>query len=175
MDVFNLTVRQGFPVTYQGTKFGKVFNAGVQLQRPGLLLLDGKIYAAFASFCDIGSFRGWIFKFDAKTGNIDNIFLTTGNSGGVGAGIWQSGVGLSSDRSGRLFGVTGNAAGGNFDNPIPGNTPPQVLGNTAFRLNTTTMLVEDFFTPFNEEFLDTVDLDLGTSGNLKHSSMKYFL
>ena len=154
-------------MTFSATKFGKKFTAGVQMQRPGLLLLDGKIFAAFASHCDFDVYYGWIFKIDAHSGQINDVFLTTGNTSAFGAGIWQSGTGLSSDQSGRLFANVGNAFyAPKYNTSMPGNKPPQVLTESAFKLNTsmTPMTAQDFFMPTNEQYLDSLDLDMGTSG-----------
>jgi len=50
----------GFPVEIQGTPYNTPeipFNEAFQEQRPGLLLLEGVVYAAFASDCDINPYR----------------------------------------------------------------------------------------------------------------------
>ena len=52
---------------------------------------------------------------------------TTGN----GAGIWQSGAGLTSDGPGTILLSTGN--GGAPSTPTPGNTPPANLGESVVR------------------------------------------
>ena len=53
--------RKGFPVEIAGTPYntpGVPFNEGYAMQRPGLLLMDGVVYLAFASNCDISSLPG---------------------------------------------------------------------------------------------------------------------
>ena len=43
------------------------FDPLFQLNRPGLLLLDGVLYIAFGSHGDFGEFYGWIMAYDAAT------------------------------------------------------------------------------------------------------------
>ncbi len=54
----------GFPVLIGGVADNDpthVFTAGDQIQRPGLLLMNGVIYAAFGAHCWIAPEEGWIF------------------------------------------------------------------------------------------------------------------
>ena len=58
-----------------------------QLNRPGLLLLNGTIYIAYASHCDDGPYHGWLFAYDAATFTQKSVYVTTPN-GGMG-GFWM--------------------------------------------------------------------------------------
>ena len=52
-----------FPVEIQGTAANDpslTFNPSQEIQRPGLLLMNGTVYAAFAAHCDIAPWEGWI-------------------------------------------------------------------------------------------------------------------
>jgi len=54
----------GFPVQLSGTaqnEEGQTFEPERELQRPGLLLLEGVVYAAFGSDCDDDPYQGWVF------------------------------------------------------------------------------------------------------------------
>ena len=54
----------GFPVELSGSAQnapGRTFAPTTQLQRPGLLLMNGVVYAAFGSHCDHTPWQGWIF------------------------------------------------------------------------------------------------------------------
>jgi hypothetical protein len=85
------------------------FDPAVQRNRPGLLLMDDIVYAAFATFsCDAGMYHGWVFGYAADTLAPKAIFCTTSITPTQwGAGIWQSGHGLVGSE-GHIYFETGN-------------------------------------------------------------------
>ena len=61
--------RPGFPVEISGTPYntpGIPFNEAFSEQRPALLLLEGVVYVAFASDCDISPYRGIVAGYKAR-------------------------------------------------------------------------------------------------------------
>jgi len=80
------------------------------LQRAALLLSNGALYIAFASYCDLTPYHGWVFAYDAQTLAQVGIFNDTPN--GQRGGIWQSGGGPAADANGNVYVMTGN---GTFD------------------------------------------------------------
>jgi hypothetical protein len=155
------TEAPGFPVTISGSAENlshPTFNAKQELQRPGLLLMNGVVYAGFGSHCDNQPYQGWLIG--VSTGGQTRTLWATGPDGSA---IWQSGGGLVSDGSGQILFATGNSFG---PTPPDSATPPSDLGEAVARVQigsagaaTTT----DFFSPFNREELDERDLDLGSS------------
>ena len=158
----------GWPVSISGTASNDAaltFDPTVQNQRPGLLLMGGFVYAAFASWCDAGSYRGWVSSISATTRAVSLWTTeaeppTTNNFGG----IWQSGSGLMSDGSGRIF-----VAVGNGDVPVvgPGTTSQPTMGESVVRLTANpdgTVSHADHFSPSNASDLNVTDLDLGSVG-----------
>jgi len=124
--------------------------------RPGLLLLNGVVYFAYASPGDHSPYHGWVFGYDVHTLQQKGVFNTTPN-GGLG-GIWQSGNGLVADSDGFIYLETGN---GTFD-PTNSN-----FGDSILKLSTTNGLaLADYFTPYDEAYLDAQDLDLGSGGSV---------
>lgn len=91
------------------------FNAQIHLNRPGLLLANGVVYAGFGSHCDAGGYHGWVIGYDATTLKQTSVYNTTA-TGSKGA-IWQSGVGLSSEGK-DVWAVVGNGSGGTSMNVI---------------------------------------------------------
>ena len=61
-----------------------------QLQRPGLLLMNGVVYAAFGSHCDTPPWQGWVFGV-STAGQVTARWVDDHDRNG--AGIWQSGAG----------------------------------------------------------------------------------
>ncbi len=169
LDLTTGAERSGFPVTIQGHAANApqvAFNGTYQLQRPGLLLLDGVVYAAFGGHCDVTPYQGWVAS--VSTSSALTSLWTSKGSGGSGGGIWQSGGALASDGPGSLFFITGNAfEGGTPSTPTPGSQPPADLGESVVRLRASadgTLAATDFFTPYDGPVLDQTDLDFGSGG-----------
>lgn len=157
--------KAGFPVRLSGTAqnaSGQTFNATTELQRPGLLLVDGVVYAAFGGHCDITPYQGWVFG--VSTAGVVKARWVADQTGN-GAGIWQSGAGLTSDGSGNILLSTGN--GGAPNSAIPGATPPGNLGESIVRLKVQadgSLRATDFFAPFDAFSLDSWDADFASGG-----------
>ncbi len=135
-----------------------------QLNRPGLLWLNGVIYLAYASHCDSTAYHGWLFAYDAATLTQKAVFLTTPEAtpnGGL-AGFWMSGAGVAADSNANIFIASGN---GDFDTT---NIPATLLGDSVLKLffNGSALSLFDYFTPYNQGSLDGGDIDLGSGGTL---------
>ncbi len=168
MDAIDLNTgaeRAGFPVQLSGTaqnQPGQTFQPRTELQRPGLLLMNGVVYAAFGSDCDASPWQGWVFGV-SSTGQTKARWVAVAS--GDGAGIWQSGAGITSDGSGTLLVSTGNT--GSPSTPTPGKTPPASLGESIVRLSVQadgSLKPTDFFAPFDAQQLDTWDADFASGG-----------
>ena len=164
LDVATGLQRPGFPVRLGGTADNDPamsFLAANQQQRPGLLLMDGVIYAGFGGHCDYGPYQGWVFGV-STAGQITARWVDN-TSGSDGAGIWQSGVGLASDGAGSILLSTGN--GGAPSTPTAGTSPPGSFGESVVRLHVNpsgTLTPVDFFAPFDAGQLDIFDGDFGS-------------
>jgi hypothetical protein len=175
LDITTGAEKFGGPVQIQasvaGTGAGSsggtlTFDTEYELQRPGLLLLNGVVYIAFGSTGDVGTWHGWLFSYDATTLHPIDAFCTTAN--GVGAGIWMGGAGLAAEVNnpakpyGRMFVATGN---GTYSASKP-YSRSMSYGMSVLDLDLTggIMTVEDEFTPFNQAILDAQDGDLGSGG-----------
>jgi len=122
-----------------------------QFNRPGLLLLNGTVYAAFGSACETPPWHGWIFGYDALTLQQTSVLNLSPN--GSDAGVWGGGQGLLADASGNIYVMTGN---GTFD----GITE---FGDSFVKIGTSGGLtVLDYFTPKNQLALNAIDSDLGS-------------
>jgi hypothetical protein len=155
----------GFPVLLSGTAQNapsRTFQPATELQRPGLLLMEGVVYAAFGSDCDTRPWQGWVFGV-STAGTIKARWIA--EESGEGAGIWQSGAGLTSDGPGNILLSTGN--GGVPSAPTPGSTPPTNLAQAIVRLQVQSdgsLKATDFFAPFDAESLDSWDADFASGG-----------
>jgi outer membrane protein assembly factor BamB len=166
LDVKTGVERAGFPTVIKGAPSNNPsvpFNPMTAMQRPGLLLLDGVIYAGFASHCDYTPYVGYIVGVNGSTGRQTTLWSTEGGASDE-AGIWQSGAGLTSDGPGRIIVATGN---GIAPAPGPGDTPPNTLGEAVVRLAVNpdgTLTAKSFFSPHDNTDLNQDDYDLGSGG-----------
>ena len=168
MDAINVATgaeEPGFPVELGGTAQnapGRTFHPTTQLQRPGLLLMEGVVYAAFGSDCDDRPWQGWIFGVS-----------TAGTSRPAGS--------PDDDRQRRRHLAVGRGP----DLRRPGHDPvqhrqrrravdadarqhpPANLGESVVRLQVQTdgsLKAVDFFAPFDAAYLDTWDADFASGG-----------
>ena len=148
--------------TTPGTGGGSVggvitFNSANQAQRPGLVVANGMIYAAFASFADqnFDTYHGWVLGYDRMTLEQMAVFCTTPNARA--GGIWMSGQGPVVDTDGNLYVMTGNS-GANTNPPVDGD-----LGESFIKISPSGDLF-DWFTPHDFADLNQGDFDLGSSG-----------
>ncbi|MCW2951254.1 MAG: hypothetical protein JWQ48_424, partial [Conexibacter sp.] len=156
----------GFPVALTGTADnnpGIAFQPRWEMQRPGLLLVDGVVYAGFGGHCDAEPWYGWVFGVSTTQPRVTARWVTNAN-GAYGAGIWQSGGGLASDGSGQILLTTGN--GGAPTTPTAGHSPPSGLGESLVRLQVQldgTLAPKDFFATYDAPQLDSWDADFGST------------
>src|SRR5258705_2897545 len=102
------------------------------MQRTGLLLMDGVVYAGFGSHCDAGPWYGWVVGV-STTGHVTTMWTTESGAGRpAGAGIWGAGGGLVSDGPGQILFATGN--GGAISGARAGSNPPATLGEAVVRV-----------------------------------------
>jgi hypothetical protein len=167
--------RSGWPVRIHGAPTndrGRRFNSATAAQRPGLLLMGGRVFAAFGSHCDKGPYVGYVVGIDTRT-RAEKLWATENSSARGEAGIWQSGGGLVSDGPGRIFLATGN---GRTPPTGPGDHPPGQLSESVVRLDVGgdgSMRARDFFSPANAPALDRNDGDLGSGGPLALPSVPF--
>lgn len=143
--------------TGAGNRHGIVsFDAHHELQRPGLLLLNGTVYMGWASFGDVAPFHGWILGYGAA--NLPQVALFNSTPNGNDGGVWQSGGGLSADPAGNIYLLTGN---GTFDINKGGSD----WGDSFLKFDAS-LGVLDYFTPNDQFKLAKNDLDLGSGAGL---------
>jgi len=174
----------GFPVQIQGTASNApthTFNPVTELQRPGLLLVNGVVYAAFGGHCDRKPFEGWIAGV-STAGKLTTMWTDEANddqSTYPDGGIWQSGGALVSDGPGQIIFASGN---GNIPprntpgKPVQGSPVVGALGQSVVRLSVQgdgSLKATDFFSPYDSSDLNQSDSDLG-SGSPVELPSQYF-
>ena len=146
------------PVVIQATVNGIAFDP-TEIQRVGLLLLNGTVYFAHASLCNPHPYHGWLFGYNAQNLQQQPVVFNTTPDGDKG-GIWQSGAGLASDGKSIYF-MDGD---GTFDAHTGGSD----YGMSMLRMNvgSGSLTVADYFTPYDWSTRSSKDLDLGSGGVL---------
>jgi hypothetical protein len=131
------------------------FDAYFYKNRAGLLLLNGVVYTGWTSLCDSRTYHGWIIAYDAATLRQVAVFNSTPN--GYQGSFWMGGAAPAADAQGNIYAISGN---GRFDADTNGTD----FGDSVIKLSTPGLAVVDYFTPFNQLYLDQADIDLGSSG-----------
>lgn len=129
-------------------------------ERAALLLVNGQIYLAFASHCDVQPYNGWIMSYAESTLAQSAVLQLTPN-GSEGA-IWDVG-GLAADSAGNLYATVAN---GTFDTTLDARGMPNEhdYGNAALRITAAgaSLAITDYFTPSNTASESANDVDLGS-------------
>jgi len=181
LDITTGAELQGGPVTVQATYPGTgdnssggevVFDPKQYEERAGLLLLNGVIYASWASHCDIGLYTGWIMGYNQTTLAQTSVINLTPN--GSEGSIWQSGGGLAADPQGNIYALMAN---GTFDTTLDTNGFPnkQDYGNGFVKVSTTngSLKVSDYFNMMNTVNESGSDTDLGSGGPMVLPDQSY--
>ncbi len=139
------------------------FSAKYNMERPGVLVMGGAVYGAFASHCDHKPYDGYVTRVDISN---HTATLWSDESGVTydEAGIWQGGGGIMSDGSGRIFVTSGNGV-----SPVKraGSSPGGQLAESVIRLavnSNGTLSAKDFFSPAAAPSWDAADKDYGSGG-----------
>ncbi len=140
------------------------FSPDQQLERTGLLLMNGWVYAAFGSHCDNQPYAGYIAGVNLAT-RATTLWTDESGVSNDQAGIWQGGGGVMSDGSGRIFVTSGNG----ISPPTgKGTSPPGQLAESVIRLSVNSgngsLSAQDFYSPSNAPSLDAADRDYGAGG-----------
>ena len=141
-----------------------VFDAKQYVERAGLLLMNGTLYTAWSSHCDIGPYTGWLIAYNAATLAQTSVLNITPN-GSEGA-IWMAGAGLAADSSGNIYFLDAN---GVFDTTLNSIGFPTGgdYGNAFMKVSTASGLaVADYFEMYNQSSENSTDEDLGSGGAL---------
>ena len=155
----------GGPVPIQAsyiTSAGKVvtFEQQHRMNRPALLLSNGTVYIGFGTMGCKGSppSTGWFMAYSASTLK-QAAAVDMGPTQSAIPGLWMAGYGPSVDSNGNVYIATGE---GLFDYNAGGLD----YGDTLLKLNLENGALDlvDYFTPYNQAYLSTNDLDLGSSG-----------
>ena len=163
LDVASGNERPGSPVVVQASVPGTgdggstvTFVPKNYKSRPGLLLLNGMVYTAWSSHCDIGTYHGWLIGYNAANLQLAPVIYNTSAYGRQTA-LWASGAGPAADAFGNVY---LNTANGLFDGGPD-------YGDSFLKLSTSGGLsVLDYFSPSNTNSLDSSDGDLGSGGVL---------
>jgi hypothetical protein len=153
----DITSSISVPGIGDGSSGGNVaFNTLRQNQRPGLALVNGIVYVAWASHGDNDPYHGWVMGFNASNiAQAPAVFNDSPN--GSRSGIWMGGGAPAADSSNNLYVITGN---GTYD-----GTTKSDFGDSFLKLSTSSGIgIADWFTPADQATLEGNDADFGSGG-----------
>jgi len=151
----NITSSITFPGTGDGGSTVS-FSTQQQNQRPGLALVNGVVYVAWASHEDTAPYYGWVVGFNVSTLAITNVLNVSPNV--QYGGIWMSGGAPAADST-YLYLITGNAT---FD-VTNASAPSNDYGDSFLEL-TQSLAVSQYFTPSDQANDAANDFDFGAGG-----------
>ncbi len=159
-------IQASYPGTGDNSLRGNViFDPGQQVERPGLLLLNGVIYTSWGSHCDIRPYTGWLIGYDKNTLSQVGVLNVTPN--GNEGSFWMSGAAPAADANGNIYALDAN---GTFDATmnLQGFPTESDFGNAFLKISTTNnqVAVADYFEMMNESSENSTDEDLGSGGAL---------
>lgn len=134
------------------------FDSLVENNRSAILLLKGIVYLAFGSPGDVFPYHGWIFGYAHNAGKLGQVSIFNLTPNGSAGGVWSVGA-LAADGLGNIYCSIGQ---GTFD---PSNSN---FGDSFLKLQpgSGTLTVADYFTPFNNATLFSMDWDAGSGSPL---------
>jgi hypothetical protein len=163
LDITTGAEKFGGPVVIQATVSGTgngsqgnqlAFDPLRENQRAALLLSNGIVYVAWAAHGDQEPWHGWVMGYRAS--NLQQTMTYCVSPNGYGGGIWMSNGGLATDSTGDLFFTTGN---GDFS----ANSDGSDYGDSILKISTTGSVV-DYFTPYDQSYMESNDIDLASAG-----------
>jgi IPT/TIG domain len=169
IDLFTGNEKMGSPlnltgsnITYPGTGDGSttdVFTPRTQNQRPGLALVNGVIYVAWASHEDYPAYYGWVIGATYNGTSFSIPYTLNIDPNAHYGGIWMGGAAPSADSSNNLYLITGN---GQFD-ATSTTAPNNDYGDSALQL-TSSLTISQYFTPSDQLIDQEDDHDFGSGG-----------
>ena len=159
-------IQASYPGTGDNSSGGEVsFSPGQQVDRPGLLLINGVVYTSWGSHCDIRPYSGWIIGYDEQTlAQVSVLNLTPNGNEGA---LWMAGAGPAADSNGNIFALDAN---GSFDATLSAQEFPNQgdFGNAFLKIATANrqLAVVDYFEMSNQSSENDTDEDLGSGGAL---------
>ncbi len=149
------------------------FDHRCQRNRPGLLLLQGVVYVAFATFqCDAPCpnnvpYRGWVIGYRESDLAQQAVYVVSPNAGE--AGIWQTGNGLVGAPDGSIYFQTGNGPTSeslqdSFVKLVPTNKPGGLALGGHFQPNNASNAPPASWAQPGRRDLSDGDTDLGSGG-----------
>ena len=157
---FGAPITAKVPGTGGGSNDGYItFDPKMQIQRTALTLANGLVYVAWAGFCDLGIYHGWVMAFSKSSLWPSGVFMDTPNADF--GGIWNSGAGIAVDSAGNLYVPTGN---GLFDLNVGGIDYSDTILRLSWQGNQP--VVQDYFTPWDQGWLEAYDWDVASGGVL---------
>jgi hypothetical protein len=148
------------PANLGGETYTTTFYSLHELNRPGLLLLNGVVYMAFGSNSCNDDSSGWVLSYNADTLTQIAVFNDSPEHGL--ASIWQTGNGLAADENNNIFLETAETCNACYDVNLGGAT----YSNSVLELNPNLLTVTGYFTPYDVKFLNSNDEDLSSTGVL---------